>query len=156
MQTFLWKFSNLIQKQFVALWLVSLIQKCFSLALPTIARSDTITLVGQDTKALVVALLRRPRHGGVITREVDISRDITIPSNDGNLVSFTLCAAVQHVDHLFTGNSGHFFCHILYENIFYKSDSDKPIIPSKLSDVKKSTHFLYRLVSNTDNITGFT
>ena len=108
-------------------------------------------LNSNDANILVLALLRRrgDEFGNEVylDREVEVSKDITVPSTDGQSLNFTLAAAIRHVDHFRTGKSGHFYCHLLTEQgIFYKSDSTKPLVQSEPSDIRKCTHFIFHRV----------
>ena len=63
-------------------------------------RRDSTVFIDEEAKVVVVSLLRRRRQGGpipVITREVDISKDITLPSTTGNPINFKLVAGIQHI-----------------------------------------------------------
>ena len=116
-----------------------------------IRRSEDIQFVDDHSRGLIIGLLRRihqaeNRDEIFLDREVEISETIDIPTTRrGTFLRYRLTGAIQHLDASRRGRCGHFITHILRDNVFWRCDTARPLEQSRLSDVRKSTHFIYAL-----------
>ena len=78
-------------------------------------------------------------------REVEISNQISLPSMPvGQMMDFTLISCIEHIDHLHTGNTGHFKSHVSFEEAFYSVDGTKPIVRSTMQELRSSFLFMFK------------
>ena len=119
-----------------------------------IRRSENIQFADDHSRGLIIGLLRRIDQGEYrdeifLDREVEVSEVIEIPTTTrGAKLQYRLTGAIQHLDASRRGRCGHFITHILRHNVFWRCDTEQPLEQSRLSDVRKSTHFIYALVDD--------
>ena len=108
--------------------------------------TKTITLEQTTAVHRYCIIANRNLCGDILDQ--NISNQITLPTmqipgiveqND-----FTLISLVQHIDYLNTGNTGHFFSHVLHGTNFFKVDGMKPIVKSTMQELKNSSVFMYK------------
>ena len=127
---------------------------------PYLHRSTT-TLLQQnnDAQGIVIALNRRIHEttttpARILVREVEISQEIRVPTlpDNGNMTTFELVSCVQHIDHMNTGEGGHFVSHNKFRGQFWKSDTAKNLKKSSNAEIRKSSIFLYKRTDDTDYV----
>ena len=125
---------------------------------PYLLRSTT-NLLPPDTDAqgIIIALNRRIHEtehtpAQILTRELEISQVIEVPTlpDNGNMTKFDLVSTIQHIDHMNTGEGGHFVSHSKFRGDFWKSDTTRDLERSSNAEIRKSSIFLYKRQTTDD------